>query len=97
MPASVLVDVLRQASKACVVKRKFRKAELLIKQAVYLARDVFGCSHPKYSDSLLDYGFYLLNYDSIGHSVQVYQVCSYLLHQMLLFNDKCVNCICSDH
>lgn len=72
MPSSVLVDVLRQASKACVVKRKFRKAELLVKQAVYLAREVFGCSHPKYSDSLLDYGFYLLNYDSIGHSVQVY-------------------------
>ncbi|KAK7829927.1 hypothetical protein U0070_003382 [Myodes glareolus] len=61
LPVKVVVDVLRQASKACVVKREFKKAEQLIKHAVYLARDHFGSKHPKYSDTLLDYGFYLLN------------------------------------
>ncbi|CDR18934.1 unnamed protein product [Oncorhynchus mykiss] len=38
LPVKVMVDVLRQASKACVVKREFRKAEQLIKHAVFLAR-----------------------------------------------------------
>ena len=33
-PAKLAVDVLRQASKSCVVKREFTKAELLVKQAV---------------------------------------------------------------
>uniref|UniRef100_A0A4W6C6M3 Amyloid beta precursor protein (cytoplasmic tail) binding protein 2 n=1 Tax=Lates calcarifer TaxID=8187 RepID=A0A4W6C6M3_LATCA len=36
LPVKVVVDVLRQASKACVVKREFRKAEQLIKHAVFL-------------------------------------------------------------
>ncbi|KAK5905164.1 hypothetical protein CesoFtcFv8_006657 [Champsocephalus esox] len=73
LPAKVVVDVLRQASKACVVKREFRKAEQLIKHAVFLAREHFGHKHPKYSDTLLDYGFYLLNVDNICQSVAIYQ------------------------
>ncbi|KAI5626749.1 amyloid protein-binding protein 2 [Silurus asotus] len=73
LPVKVVVDVLRQASKACVVKREFRKAEQLIKHAVYLAREHFGHKHPKYSDTLLDYGFYLLNVDNICQSVAIYQ------------------------
>lgn len=40
---------------------------------MFLARECFGTQHHKYSDSLLDYGFYLLNIDSVGPSVQVYQ------------------------
>lgn len=87
---------------ACVVKREFRKAEQLIKHAVFLARwpavsnetqhysrssvchdsncfvcsyrEHFGHKHPKYSDTLLDYGFYLLNVDNICQSVAIYQV-----------------------
>ncbi|PKU31392.1 hypothetical protein llap_18304 [Limosa lapponica baueri] len=73
LPVKVVVDVLRQASKACVVKREFKKAEQLIKHAVYLAREHFGAKHPKYSDTLLDYGFYLLNVDNICQSVAIYQ------------------------
>uniref|UniRef100_A0AAJ7SMA9 Amyloid protein-binding protein 2 n=1 Tax=Petromyzon marinus TaxID=7757 RepID=A0AAJ7SMA9_PETMA len=73
VPVKVVVDVLRQASKACVVKREFKRAEQLIKHAVYLAREHFGLKHPKYSDALLDYGFYLLNVDNICQSVTVYQ------------------------
>ncbi|XP_075445734.1 amyloid protein-binding protein 2 isoform X2 [Ascaphus truei] len=73
LPVKVVVDVLRQASKACVVKREFKKAEQLIKHAVYLARENFGPKHPKYSDTLLDYGFYLLNVDNICQSVAIYQ------------------------
>ena len=33
----------------------------------------FGTKHHKYSDALMDYGFYLLNVDSICQSVKVYQ------------------------
>ncbi|EFN75236.1 amyloid protein-binding protein 2 [Harpegnathos saltator] len=73
LPARVIIDVLRQAAKSCVVKREFQKAGLLIREAVYLAKEVFDTDHPKYSDVLIDYGFYLLNYDSIINSVSVYK------------------------
>ncbi|XP_011860542.1 PREDICTED: amyloid protein-binding protein 2-like [Vollenhovia emeryi] len=73
LPAGIIVDVLRQAAKSCVVKREFQKAGLLIKEAVYLAREVFDTDHPKYSDVLIDYGFFLLNFDSISNSVTVYK------------------------
>ncbi|XP_077995215.1 amyloid protein-binding protein 2-like [Glandiceps talaboti] len=73
MPVKAVIDVLRQASKACVVKREFKNAEMLIKHSVFLARENFGTRHPKYADTLLDYGFYLLNVDSISQSVIVYQ------------------------
>lgn len=56
------------------MKREFQKAGLLIREAVYLAREIFDTDHPKYSDVLIDYGFYLLNYDSIINSVSVYKV-----------------------
>ncbi|XP_077509378.1 protein interacting with APP tail-1 [Amblyomma americanum] len=68
-----IIDVLRQASKACVVKREFKQAELLIKQALHLAWEHFGREHPKTADTLLDYGFYLLNTDSVSQSVRVYR------------------------
>lgn len=74
LPARITIDVLRQAAKSCVVKREFQKAGLLIRQAVYLAREVFDTDHPKYCDVLIDYGFYLLNYDSIVNSVSVFKV-----------------------
>ncbi|KAL0122087.1 hypothetical protein PUN28_007095 [Cardiocondyla obscurior] len=73
LPAGVIVDVLRQAAKSCVVKREFQKAGLLIKEAVYLAREIFDTDHPKYSDVLIDYGFFLLNFDSISNSVTIYK------------------------
>ncbi|KAK3600300.1 hypothetical protein CHS0354_027144 [Potamilus streckersoni] len=73
LPQKAIVDVLRQCSKACIMKREFHKAEVLIKQAVSFARDCFGLKHPKYSDALLDYGFYLLNVDSVNAAIQVYQ------------------------
>lgn len=72
-PDKITIDVLRQAAKACVVKRKFQCANLLIKQAVARARKVFGESHLKYSDTLMDYGFFLLNVDSTTKSVSVYE------------------------
>lgn len=66
--------MLRQASRACVVKRRFNQAGLLIRQAVNLASEVFEMDgHPHFSDTLLDYGFYLLNFDSIQESVKVYE------------------------
>lgn len=37
-------------------------------------REKFGVHHPVYADALLDYGFYLLNVDSITAAVKVYQV-----------------------
>ena len=54
IPPKLSIDVLRQASKYCVVKREFVKAELLVKQAVCLAKEVYGTSHSKYVDCLND-------------------------------------------
>ncbi|KTF95248.1 hypothetical protein cypCar_00006529 [Cyprinus carpio] len=91
LPVKVVVDVLRQASKACVVKREFRKAEQLIKHAVFLAREHFGHKHPKYSDTLLDYGFYLLNVDNICQSVAIYQTALDIRQQMFGENFMCAS------
>ncbi|XP_039248909.2 amyloid protein-binding protein 2-like [Styela clava] len=67
------IDVLRLGSRACVVKRQFAAAERLVRHAVILSRDVFGTNHPKYSSTLLDYGFYLLNVDNVSQSQKAYQ------------------------
>ncbi|KAH8270660.1 hypothetical protein KR044_000100, partial [Drosophila immigrans] len=72
-PTRVAIDVLRQAAKSCVVKRDFARANLLICQAVRRAREHFGPTHQKYGDALLDYGFFLLNVDSVFQSVNVYK------------------------
>ncbi|XP_016972915.1 amyloid protein-binding protein 2 [Drosophila rhopaloa] len=69
----ITIDVLRQAARACVVKRDFARANLLICQAVRRARKHFGLKHQKYGDALLDYGFFLLNVDSVFQSVNVYK------------------------
>jgi hypothetical protein len=81
LPSRVTIDVLRQVAKSCVVKREFKRAGLLARQAVCLTKDVFDKDHPKYSDSLLDFGFFLLNSDSIRQSVGVYEV-SFISHTM---------------
>nr|XP_031835390.1 amyloid protein-binding protein 2 isoform X2 [Nomia melanderi] len=73
LPARITIDVLRQAAKSCVLKRKLQKAGLLIRQALYLARQEFEKNHPVYTNVLIDYGYYLLNFDSLFHSVNVYE------------------------
>ncbi|XP_076393487.1 protein interacting with APP tail-1 isoform X1 [Megachile rotundata] len=73
LPPRITIDVLRQASKSCVLKREFRKAGLLIREAVYRAKEVFGVNHPVYSNVLIDYGYYWLNFDSIINSVTIYK------------------------
>ncbi|CAH2048884.1 unnamed protein product, partial [Iphiclides podalirius] len=72
-PARLGVEVLRACGKACVVKRRFAAAGLLLRQAVALARSAHGPRHPRHAHALLDYGFYLLNVDSIARSVAVYE------------------------
>ena len=67
------MDVLRQASRACVKRREFVKAGILVKQAVGVAKAVFGDSHLKLADSLSSYGYYLLNMDFIDASLVAYQ------------------------
>lgn len=70
----VIVEVLRQTSKSCVVKRRFNQAGLLIRQAVSLASQLYEIDgHPQYSNTLMDYGCYLLNFDSVKESVKVYE------------------------
>ncbi|XP_037936526.1 amyloid protein-binding protein 2 [Teleopsis dalmanni] len=72
-PERIAIDVLRQAAKACVVKRDFHRANMLISQATHRAGKIFGSKHQKYADALLDYGFFLLNVDSVYQSVKVYK------------------------
>lgn len=59
---------------ASVVKRRFAAAGSAARAAVAAARRHFGPQHPRYAGALLDLGFYLLNIDSIVHSVAVYEV-----------------------
>lgn len=69
--------------------KPFETAFLLLQLVieVYFYREHFGAKHPKYSDTLLDYGFYLLNVDNICQSVAIYQVCS---------RTKCVSSVSLD-
>lgn len=69
----VAINVLLQAGKACVVKRQYKRANLLITMAVSRTLALYGRRHQKYADALLDYGFYLLNVDLIVNSVNVYR------------------------
>ncbi|TMW40180.1 hypothetical protein DOY81_014741, partial [Sarcophaga bullata] len=69
-PERIAIDVLRQAAKACVVKRDYQRANMLICQAKSRAKKIFGEKHQKYGDALLDYGFFLLNVDSPFQSGQ---------------------------
>jgi hypothetical protein len=45
----IIIDVLRQASKSSVVRRQFSKAEILIHEAVLLAKETYGEQHLKVS------------------------------------------------
>jgi hypothetical protein len=47
LPHRLVIDVLRQASKSSVVRRQFSKAEILIQEAVLLAREIYGEQHLK--------------------------------------------------
>lgn len=40
---------------------------------IFFYRKAFGSNHQKYADTLLDYGFFLLNVDSSYQSVNVYK------------------------
>lgn len=74
LPLRVIIDVLRQASKSSVVYRRFPQAGLLINQAMGLATKLYEIDeHPQYSDTLMDYAFYFLSYDSIQESVNYYE------------------------
>ena len=64
---------MRQAGKASVLRREFPKAEILLREALLRARDVYGENHLKYADCLVDYAFYLLNVDGVTKSVQAYE------------------------
>lgn len=68
----VAIEVLLQAGKSCVVKRQYKRANMLITMAVSRTLALYGKSHQRYADALLDYGFYLLNVDLIVNSVNVY-------------------------
>lgn len=72
-PEKLAIDVLRQTAKACVLKRHFQRARMLLVQAIKIAKATFGVRHYKYADALMDFAFYLLNVDSIERSVAVYK------------------------
>ncbi|CAL1529171.1 unnamed protein product [Lymnaea stagnalis] len=96
MPPMAVVNVMRLCSKACVVKREFKTAELLIKYAVAFAREKFGKYHPKHADTLLDYGFFLLNSDCVIPAVQVYQLALDIRQSVFGGNNLYVAIACED-
>ncbi|KAL7639598.1 UNVERIFIED_CONTAM: hypothetical protein RMT77_010099 [Armadillidium vulgare] len=68
------VDVYRQAAKVFVLKREFKKAGFLIKEACKIARAILKEQTLKYSDTLIDFGLYLLNVDEIHRGIEVYEM-----------------------
>ena len=72
-PKRVVIDILRQAGKSCVVTRRYPLAQLLLREALLKAHEIYGQHHLKYADCLQDYAFYLLNVDKVGLSVQAYE------------------------
>ena len=73
LSAKLTIDILKQASKSCVVKREFEKAKILIEEAVFMAKEVYGEEHCQYADALSQYGFYFLNVDNTAKCMQAYQ------------------------
>lgn len=73
-PVSTQIQVLRQASRVCVVRHDFTKAKYLIHQALARAHQFYGSNHYRLGGLLIDFGFYLLNSDNIEQSVSVYRV-----------------------
>ncbi|XP_066995846.1 amyloid protein-binding protein 2 isoform X2 [Anabrus simplex] len=74
LPPCVIIEVFRQASKACVVKREFKRAALLAREVLCLANEVFDVNDPRYADALMDYGFFLINHDRVRQSVSIYEL-----------------------
>ena len=98
-PVFTVIDVYRQAAKTAVVKREFKRAETLINQAMTLCKETFkvtedqnkytiGIIHLKLADVFLDYGFYLLNVDSISHSVKLYEMALEIREYIFGLNDN---------
>ncbi|KAL3274086.1 hypothetical protein HHI36_015503 [Cryptolaemus montrouzieri] len=88
LPVRIIIEVLRQASKSCIVKRWFNQAGFLIRQALSLASDLYAIDHhPHYADTLTDYGFYLLNYDSTEDSLKVYEKSLAIRKEIFLKNN----------
>ncbi|XP_065663359.1 amyloid protein-binding protein 2 isoform X2 [Hydra vulgaris] len=74
LPPKIIVDTLRQACKACIIKRLFCEARVYTLEALKLARYWFGIRHLKYADCLSDFAFYLLSIDNVGLSVKYYEM-----------------------
>ena len=52
----ILTEVLKCLACFFMIHVIYLKAEILAKQAVGVAKTVYGESHLKYADSLIDYG-----------------------------------------
>ncbi|XP_063684459.1 amyloid protein-binding protein 2-like [Bolinopsis microptera] len=75
LPASLTIEVFRQCCKICVASKLFTEAKALVVYSLKLSEETHGASHPCHAQTLLIYGFYLLNMSDIDESVQVYRQC----------------------
>ena len=87
VPQRVVIDILRQAGKSCVVTRRYPLAQLLLREALLKAHEVYGQQHLKYADCLQDYAFYLLNVDKVGLSVQAYEQALHVRFYMFISSE----------
>lgn len=71
---SACLYVLRIVAKVCVMKRRYSEGNFLIQQALMLAKELYEVDlHPNFADTLMVYGFFLLNHDNIRESLEVYK------------------------
>ena len=55
------IEVFRQCCKICVASKLFAEAKALMMFSLKLSEETHGATHPCHAQTLLIYGFYLLN------------------------------------
>lgn len=59
------IEVFRQCCKICVASKLFSEANALMTFSLQLSERTHGLTHPCHAQTLLIYGFYLLNMSNI--------------------------------
>lgn len=77
----IIIAILRQMMKCCVVKRKFKLAKLMITQAVSWAWHLYGSGSVRYAETLEDYALYLLLMNAYKDCLQVEEEAKTIYHK----------------
>eukprot|EP00800_Vazella_pourtalesii_P005164 TRINITY_DN15_c0_g1_i1.p1 TRINITY_DN15_c0_g1~~TRINITY_DN15_c0_g1_i1.p1 ORF type:complete len:492 (-),score=96.03 TRINITY_DN15_c0_g1_i1:957-2432(-) len=88
LPVKSIVFVFGQASKSCVVSKKFRKAESIARGAVNISSLYCGTNDPVYSDALMHLGYCNLSIDLTSAAVTCFERAHTIRQE--IFGENCV-------